>query len=146
MHFAHFFLQIATHTKTLYLQTFRMRDFGRIKLEPEQEDRFLFNAFYRSSDYCLGNAGDLVCWKYMKISVLARFLYILLLTCYHFIMACKKACVVCMEVPDDIPHLFNFISYQWKLYWIFSLVNSFAGYHLLIWRAPGTPSSKRWLS
>jgi hypothetical protein len=30
-----------------------MRDFGRMKLETEQEDRFLFNAFYKSSDYCV---------------------------------------------------------------------------------------------
>ena len=52
-HFPNFFFQIAPHTKTLYLQTFRMRDFGRMKLEPEQEDRFLFNAFYKNSDYCV---------------------------------------------------------------------------------------------
>jgi hypothetical protein len=30
-----------------------MRDFGRMKLEPEQEDRFHFNAFYKSSGYCV---------------------------------------------------------------------------------------------
>jgi len=52
-HVPNFFYQIAAHTKTLYLQTFRMRDLGRMKLEPEQEDRFLFNAFYKSSDYCV---------------------------------------------------------------------------------------------
>lgn len=57
--------------------------------------------------------------------MLARLLHILLLACYHFIMTCKKACVVCMKVPDDNPHLFNFSFYQWKLYWIISLVNCF---------------------
>jgi hypothetical protein len=53
MHFLNFFFQVAAHTKTLYLHTFRMRDFGRMKLEPEQEDGFIFNAFYKSSDYCI---------------------------------------------------------------------------------------------
>jgi hypothetical protein len=85
-----------------------------MKLEPAHENSFLFSVPYRSLDYCvLIMLVTLTAESIFKNQCLVDGSYISpLLTCSHFIMACKKVCVICRKVPDDNPYLFNFGFYQ----------------------------------